>query len=1589
VADTTIKPNLVRNSMPTWSIDPVLLFPNGAVTVLSNANNSGAFGAPQHVGNGVVRNTSVTNGVSVQADTQLLGSNAKTTFTFTAAPGTTLDGTTFVFYAENDIAGIQNVAAFTGSIAGGDLALFQYDSGARNFTVRLTGASGPGASLNLFGAGRWTGFGAAIEAGNLAVLSADGSNFVTSGDLGLALGFSLNGTSASLVINYDNQPTPPDPGLVRVVYLDENRNGQRDATERFTTTSSNGNYAFTDLTPGTYTVASEPEPGWVITAPTGGIHQASVTSNQVVGGLNFGILQQAGGEIRGLVFNDLNRDGNRGTSEQGLENWLIYLDTNQNGRRDATERFALTDSNGNYTFSNLRPGTYTVASERQPGWIATAPTSSVSVTVSSAQVVSGINFAYAVSDVLENQPPLFAGIDPGTGISNAPTEAIAEQVLRYDALATDADGDAITYSLPVKPTGMTVDAATGVLVWQPRSELLGTHDVMLKAADGRGGVDLLFFRINVTPPNKKPLITSQPTAEASSGRSYQYQVRALDGDGDPISYSLETAPTGMTLSATTGLLTWTPTAGQVGTQSVTLTASDGKGGIDTQTFALNVLPSGQNRAPVITSTPRTSTRLGNTYFYSIEATDPDGDALTYSLETAPTGMTLVSGIIAWNPTPGQFGNNLVVLRVSDGQFAVTQSFTINVSDRAVNRAPSITSTPNTVTNLDQEYQYNLTGTDPDGDYLLWSLDKAPVGMVIDPQTGSLRFSPSADQIGEHDVAVRLVDALGNEVTQEFTLTVTGTNAPPTIVSTPGTRAAANQPYTYTVVATDPENDSLTFSLGAAHAGMTIGSNGLMQWTPQSNQTGDYLIEVKVTDTQGATATQSYTLSVVTMAINRAPSITSTPVFLAAVGSAYNYQVQANDPDAGDTLTYQLLEEPNGMTINPTTGLVTWAIPTTGYHKVVVGAVDAFGLGVAQEFTLTARVNRAPVVNSTPVTAATPGSLYSYDVRATDADGDVLTFSLDSFSREKGMTIDELGRLRWQPTTGDIGTVAIELTVSDGNGASVQQRYNLTVAADTVAPKVSVIASFNQVNQGESVTFLARATDNIKVASLQLLVNNAPVALDAYGLATVTLNQLGTVTARAIALDSAGNTGQATTNVLVIDPTDTEAPVVNLNLGALSGGVVTAPTNIMGTASDSNLDYYTLEVAPISGGEFKEIGRGTSSVTNGVLGQFDPSVLSNDTYLVRLSAYDTGGNGSVVEDTLSSRGELKLGNFRLSFTDLSIPFTGIPITLTRTYDTLSSNIRDDFGYGWRLEFRDTDLRTSLKPPDEMQQELGVQNAFLDGTRVYITLPGGKREGFAFKPTIDPLSKYLASVAGGEDWDPNIYHPAFVADKGVTSTLRVQDTRIIHGAGTNSYYGLAGSAYNPADSYYGGKYVLTTKEGIVYEIDANSGDLLTVTDTNGNKLTYTDGGITSSTGKQITFERDAVGRITSVEDPMGEFIRYQYDANGDLVSVSDRENNTTRFEYNDTRAHYLDKIIDPLGRTGVRNEYDEQGRLKKIVDANGNPVEMVYDPANFVQTVKDQLGHATTYEYDTRGNIAEVAICSQRLMRLAKLRLIATT
>jgi len=82
---------------------------------------------------------------------------------------------TFVFYAENDLfSADDDTAAYTGSIGGGNLTLFMYDTTAGGLTVRLTGEGVSGSALTLFGAGLWQGFGTSLEGGDLSVLSRTG-----------------------------------------------------------------------------------------------------------------------------------------------------------------------------------------------------------------------------------------------------------------------------------------------------------------------------------------------------------------------------------------------------------------------------------------------------------------------------------------------------------------------------------------------------------------------------------------------------------------------------------------------------------------------------------------------------------------------------------------------------------------------------------------------------------------------------------------------------------------------------------------------------------------------------------------------------------------------------------------------------------------------------------------------------------------------------------------------------------------------------------------------------------------------------------------------------------------------------------------------------------------------------------------------------------------------------------------------------------------------------------------------------------------------------------------------------------------------
>lgn len=580
---------------------------------------------------------------------------------------------------------------------------------------------------------------------------------------------------------------------------------------------------------------------------------------------------------------------------------------------------------------------------------------------------------------------------------------------------------------------------------------------------------------------------------------------------------------------------------------------------------------------------------------------------------------------------------------------------------------------------------------------------------------------------------------------------------------------------------------------------------------------------------------------------------------------------------------------------------------------------------------------------------TGGAEYRYFVQASDADGEQLSYSLTQ--APTAMAIDSLGRITWATSPSDVGMQAVEVTVTDERGLAAVQAFDLNVTADVTAPQVAILPSNNPVEIGSTVTVVVQAVDDLSVAEVRLTVEGETVLLDAQNRANVVASEIGPWAFAAEAVDGSGNVGNTSIELFVVDPNDVDAPQITIASPA-DNATLTAPTDLIGSVTDDNLAFYTVSVAPI-GGNFIEVARETSPVVDSVVGQIDPSVLENGNYTVRIEAQDLAGRIARLDQRFEATGELKLGNFSLSFSDLSIPVSGVPITVTRTYDSFTAAEQDDLGYGWRMEILDTDLRTNV-PRTGLEEDF-IYNAFFQGARVYVRVPGEGRIGFTFEPQL--TNSFLG-----------LYAPRFVTEAGEYASLTVPDANLRPTTDGSFIDWSTGLPYNPASPAFGGQYTLTTKEGLRFEIDGDTGDTRRIIDRNSNSLTFNDDGIVSSTGKSVEFERDPQGRIAAVIDPNGQRVEYTYDAAGDLVSVTDREGNVTQYVYDEPlREHYLTEVIDPLGRTGLRSEFDELGRLVRMIDADGQEIELTHEPGSFTETVRDQLGNATVFTYDSEGNV----------------------
>ena len=275
-----------------------------------------------------------------------------------------------------------------------------------------------------------------------------------------------------------------------------------------------------------------------------------------------------------------------------------------------------------------------------------------------------------------NTPPALA--NPGSQAST-----VGDTITGPTLIATDDDGDAISYSAAGLPTGLSVDPDTG--------QISGTvteadvFDVTATASDG-SAVDEAAFTWTVSePPNQAPTLADPGDQVTQIGTPVNLVLSASDPEDDDLTFSGTNLPNGLSVSPG-GIVTGTPTA--VMTRNAKLGVSDGD--LDdevTISWQITAAPPA-NQPPMVTPPGPQTTEIGGVVALQIGAHDPDGDSLTYGADGLPAGLTIDASTGVISGRPSVTGLWTVTVSASDGEFDPEVVFTWTVTGVPLDPSPN-------------------------------------------------------------------------------------------------------------------------------------------------------------------------------------------------------------------------------------------------------------------------------------------------------------------------------------------------------------------------------------------------------------------------------------------------------------------------------------------------------------------------------------------------------------------------------------------------------------------------------------------------------------------------------------------------------------------------------------------------------------------------------------------------------------------------------------------------------------------------------------------------------------------------------------
>ena len=461
-----------------------------------------------------------------------------------------------------------------------------------------------------------------------------------------------------------------------------------------------------------------------------------------------------------------------------------------------------------------------------------------------------------IDEIDENRAPSFA---EGTSTTLTVAENTASgQNIGSAVSASDPDDDTLTYTLGgADAESFSIVSTSGQLQTSSALdfEAKSSYSVTVSVSDGNGGsnaIDVTIGVSNVNEPPRFPTIRARfAIAEnAAPGTNIGGRLTATDPDiGDTLTYSLQRGDR--------KVFQINPNTGQMQTKApldyetkrsytdLAVRATDSSGAIDAVIVTINVTDVEENRAPSFaegTSTTRAvaeNTGSGQDIGSAVSATDPDNDTLTYTIDGVDAASFSINGTNGQLQTKAALDYETktayaVTVFVFDGNGASDSiDVTINITEINENRAPVFTdggSTTRTVaenTASRQNIGSAVSATDPDNDKLTYTLGGTDAAAFrINTNNGQLKTRSALDYETKSSYTVTITVS-DSELTDTIDVTINVTDvdenrAPSFTEGNRATRSVAENTGSgvnigSAVSATDPDDDTLTYTLGGTDA----------------------------------------------------------------------------------------------------------------------------------------------------------------------------------------------------------------------------------------------------------------------------------------------------------------------------------------------------------------------------------------------------------------------------------------------------------------------------------------------------------------------------------------------------------------------------------------------------------------------------------------------------------------------------------------------------------------------------------------------------------------------------------------------------